>query len=605
MKNKNKSKVETSLPDRSPAAPATPRAADEFKLLAWGDIHPDPDQPRKTFNRESLEELAASIKEQGIVQPLIVRLQKAKFKILEPDLHVSEWRVLERTPSAEHGEWTEIFKGSENHCYLHVGGPESPDLKDRYVLVAGERRWRASELASLDVLPCIVRDMDEKQKFMQQFIENAQRENVTALEEASALKRQLDDRRATDATFSPEKLAAELGMSRAGIYERLKLTRLHLPVREALLAGKISTSVAGEVAKLPTPAAQEKLLKAITDERSWQYPFSVRDVQDLIDDDFVKQLDKAPFKQDKPFLILDNSIANRDCVTCPHRTGNMVEQFPDLKARPNVCTQPDCFAAKCKAHWVQQSESLSAKGEQVFTEKEFKKVKSDYVADSDFAFNLFTRTDGGYGHISIGAVLGKHAPEPVHVTTAKGIEKFYKIADMPDAAKRAKIKMRPIDRRTEALTPEQKAAAEAKEKAENERRDRREAFVLAHAPKMVKALQKLNAEKSWQFARILVEGISGYYDDRVESLFPYHKEKDARLGMLFRLVCDEENFPVTYDGFKESVVDAWIIAGIDLVKEFEASEKSAQKALPLPAKKSLEQGSLLKVKANKKPKAKK
>jgi hypothetical protein len=128
--------------------------------------------------------------------------------------------------------------------------------------------------------------------------------------------------------------------------------------------------------------------------------------------------------------------------------------------------------------------------------------------------------------------------------------------------------------------------------------------VLKFAPQMAKTLQKLSAANSFKFARMMVEGISGYYDSRTESLFPYNKTSDARLGLLYRLVVDEENFPTKDDGFKESVVDAWIIAGIDLVKEFEASEKAAQKEMALPAKKA-KQGKLLDVKPGKKKKGRK
>ena len=110
------------------------------------------------------------------------------------------------------------------------------NLEEHYRIVAGERRWRAAGIVKLAELPAVVhRGLTDKQRFAIQFIENNQRENVTAIEEAEAMAGQLASRRKDKPDFSPEDLAKELGISRAGCYERLKLTRLHPPVRKALL----------------------------------------------------------------------------------------------------------------------------------------------------------------------------------------------------------------------------------------------------------------------------------------------------------------------------------------------------------------------------------
>ena len=572
--------------------------ADEFKLIARAELHPDPDQPRKTFDEASLKELAESIAQQGIVQPLIVRLVKAKFKVLEPDLESNDYRLIK----LQGGEWQRVDSCDEkNITHLrevwagNLGGMGLlNDYADRYVIVAGERRWRAAEIAGLTELPCIVRDLDAHRVFAQQFIENEQRVNISALEEAEALQKQMADRKMADGKFSVEDLAKELGMSRAGLYQRLALTRLHAPVRAALLAGKISTSVASVVAIIPLPNQQEKLLKEITNEDAWNFPFSVRDVQDMVDEEYCKQLSGAPFD---PKLTYGNSNDLYDaCTNCPHRSGNMVDQFPELAKRPNVCTKPDCFAAKCKAYWLAKSQNLAQRGKTVLTEKEFKKSAGDLVradkAESYRDYGLFPENWAEAPK----TVLGKHAPEPVFVTTAEGVKEYYKRADIPAAAKKAKVKFGD-EEKTE--TAEQKTKRLEKEKADNARADRRQAFVKSKIPDLMKALGKLANKAAWALGVELVKQHAGYCDDDIEQAASKAKDDQTRvLGFLF---ADNDNSALGYGGdWEERGVKLWKAAGIDLVKEFEVSEKAAQPALPLSSKLEPKQAKLLEVKKHKK-----
>jgi ParB/RepB/Spo0J family partition protein len=600
----NKIKATKSNPDRSPiggaAAPPYQGKPDEFKLIARAELFPDPDQPRKTFEQNSLEDLADSIREQGIVQPLIVRLVKAVLRIREPDLHNAEYRL-------ENQELPDDSKAFPDEVALHEFLERQPALepllKDRYVIVAGERRWRASELAGLNELPCIVRDVDGHRVFAQQFIENEQRVNISAIEEAEALTKQLEKRKAESGNFSVEDLAKEIGMSRAGLYQRLALTRLHAPVREALLAGKISTSVAGVVAIVPLPAQQEKLLKEITNEQHWKFPFSVRDVQDMVDEEYCKQLSSAPFDQHKNYYDViweadKTSITPApQCSVCPHRTGNMTDQFPELAKRPNVCTRPDCFAAKCKAHWLAKSQDLAQKGATVLTEKELKKVAADYVrADSPDTrhYGLFPE----HWAEAPEKVLGKHAPEPVYVSTTDGLKKYFKRADIPEAAKKAKVKLA-NDKPVQAETPEQKAKREAKEQEQAALRSRQEEFVKSQFPALGKALEKLKAGVAWDLALTLIKQADGYYDGEAEAAI-IGKSKSAQVKVLARFYAELYREAVNRDGWDKEGCSYWKLVGIDLVKEFEASEKAAQAALALPAKKAVAQGKLLDVPKKKK-----
>lgn len=158
-----------------------PSAADQ--LVPIERISPNPDQPRKQFKKEDLDDLAASIREKGVLQPLIVRARD--------------------------------------------GG--------NYEIVAGERRWRAAQMAQLHALPVIVREFSDIEVLEVAIIENIQRADLNAAEEAAGYK-QLMDRFG----HTQEKMAEALGKSRSHIANLLRLLNLPAPVLELLRDGSIS-----------------------------------------------------------------------------------------------------------------------------------------------------------------------------------------------------------------------------------------------------------------------------------------------------------------------------------------------------------------------------
>jgi ParB-like chromosome segregation protein Spo0J len=272
-----------------------------------------------------------------------------------------------------------------------------------------------------------------QQRFAMQFVENAQRENVSALEEARAIVKQLAERQAVNPEFSLDDLAKEVGISRASAYELRKLTRLHPETEKALVDGKISASVASEVAKLPTPAAQKELLKIITNEQNWQWPYSVRDVQKLIDEKFIKQLAAAVFDVK---LTYGDSVTGimAPCAGCPHRSGNMLVEFPDLKSKPNVCTKVDCFEAKTQAAWKTKRADLELEGIKTMTDEERKKKSDEFVQASETCYR-------SAGYKSYGTLMGKHKPKPVVVLTDEGLKEFYPKQAVMEAIKENGIKL--------------------------------------------------------------------------------------------------------------------------------------------------------------------
>ncbi len=218
-------------PEAPATAPSVPsaRIADSglkpvdgayFQEIPITSISPNPRQPRDVFDDERLEELAASIKEVGLLQPVVVR---------------------------------------------SIGA-------DGFELIMGERRWRASKLAGLDRVPAIVRSTQDDEMLREALIENLQREQLNALEEAAAYRQLLDDFGATH-----EVLAKKVGRSRSHITNTLRLLNLPSNVQLRLAAGTISAGHARALLTLDDPAAMDRLASRIVAEG-----LSVRTVEEIV-----------------------------------------------------------------------------------------------------------------------------------------------------------------------------------------------------------------------------------------------------------------------------------------------------------------------------------
>ena len=154
----------------------------KVSILNINDILPNRFQPRIKFGEEKINELAESIRKYGVIQPIIVR-----------------------------------------------------SIGDKYEIIAGERRYKASIMAGLREIPAIINNLDDKDSSEIALIENVQRENLTPIEEAISIKKILDMGGKTQ-----EQIAEKLGMSQAGLANKLRLLNLEESVQEALLEKKIS-----------------------------------------------------------------------------------------------------------------------------------------------------------------------------------------------------------------------------------------------------------------------------------------------------------------------------------------------------------------------------
>ena len=181
----------------------------EVILVRLEDVKPNPRQPRLEFDPQALDDLANSIKEQGVLQPIMIR----------------------PVSGASHG----------------------------YELVAGERRLRASKLAGLEEIPAIVREVTDEQSLALALIENLQRENLNALEEAKGFDQLLNS-----FSLSQEALAKKVGKSRSAVANSLRLLQLPQPIQASLFSDAISAGHARALLSVVDPGTQAELWQRIT-----------------------------------------------------------------------------------------------------------------------------------------------------------------------------------------------------------------------------------------------------------------------------------------------------------------------------------------------------
>lgn len=191
-----------------------------FRMIPIGRIHAHTDQPRKNFNVETIEELANSIREKGILQPVIVK------------------------------------NNSEGN----------------FDLVCGERRFRAATLCGLTEMPAVIKDVAPEEFLECALIENIQREDLSPLEEAEAYQRLVEERR-----ISQEEVAKRVGKNRATVTNTLRLLRLPEEVKQYLTEGRLSAGHARALLGLLTPEHQRHMARRIVEEN-----LSVRQVEAIV-----------------------------------------------------------------------------------------------------------------------------------------------------------------------------------------------------------------------------------------------------------------------------------------------------------------------------------
>jgi ParB family chromosome partitioning protein len=228
--------ISTLLPTRTQAplqAPSAPEREESPQTVSIADIDPNPLQPRRVFNPERLEELAQSIRSNGIIQPLVVR-----------------------------------------------------KLGDRYQLVAGERRWRAAKLAGIEQVPVVVRDIPDDRLLEITLIENIQREDLNPIETAVALARM-----GTELKLTPDDVGRRTGKDRTTISNFTRLLQLPSDLQQLVAERTLSAGHARCLLTLPTLELQRSVAgRAVAN--GWSVRETERVTQKMIEGNKVKEVEE-------------------------------------------------------------------------------------------------------------------------------------------------------------------------------------------------------------------------------------------------------------------------------------------------------------------------
>lgn len=253
----------------------------ELREVPIAAIRPNPHQPREHFDEEALDELTASIRELGVLQPILVR----------------------------------------------------PVDDDGYELIAGERRWRAAKRAGLPAMPALVRVVDDATSVEQALVENLQREDLNAIEVAAAYQQLIEEFQLTH-----DEVAARVGKSRVAVTNSLRLFQLPAPVQKLVMDGRLSAGHARALLGTPDRAYQESLAKkAVEDGLSVRaVEDAVRQRQELPTPSNDGAAPAPPKRLRPPGLLeleelLSDHLATRVQVDMGSKKGRLMIEFADLE----------------------------------------------------------------------------------------------------------------------------------------------------------------------------------------------------------------------------------------------------------------------------------
>ena len=257
----------------------------QLRTLPIEMLHPGKYQPRKDMSPEALEELADSIKAQGVIQPIVVRLLE----------------------------------------------------EERYEIIAGERRWRAAQLAKLDEIPCLIKNVQDEAAVAIALIENIQREDLNAMEEAIALERLL-----TEFELTHQEVAEAVGKSRTAVSNLLRLNNLNEEVKTLLEHGDLEMGHARALLSLEddlqTNTARTVVAKELT----------VRETETLVKKVLTPEQPKAEKVKDPDTQSLEQNLTEKlgSQVTISHNKkgkGKLVISYADLTELDSIVSRFGSF----------------------------------------------------------------------------------------------------------------------------------------------------------------------------------------------------------------------------------------------------------------------
>ena len=305
----------------------------DFKMVPVADIKPDPNQPRKYYDETAMQELTDSIKEKGVLQPLLLRPIGSSQAYLEED------------PAAPMSIEVRRKAGYE--------GPV-------YILVCGERRYRASTAAGLEEIPAVIRELSDEEALELQIIENLQRKDVHPMEEAVAFKSLVEKGK------DLKDIAARIGKSEFYARQRIKLCSLVKEWQEAYYANRINSKIA-----ITLCTFDEIIQKEMWKERG------ATEGEINIDNWFINRyrgdLKKATFCLDDD--LLDKKVGA--CTKCQFNSA-VASLFPEAAENP-VCSNKKCFLNKTDLHFSKELKKAKEDPSVVFVNIEYYSTEDNLI----------------------------------------------------------------------------------------------------------------------------------------------------------------------------------------------------------------------------------
>jgi ParB family chromosome partitioning protein len=254
---------------------------------------------------------------------------------------------------------------------------------ERFEIVYGERRWRASKKLGFKAVPATVEDLSDAEAHELRLVENACRKDAHPLEDAEAWEALLAMRSpAGKPIHTAESLAKLIGRSTQHVYQRLKLTALGPAMRKAFYAGEFTTTTAFLVARAVPLDLQDEALARFREtfpECGEGEPFPADDLGHYVEQEYLGRLERAPFSLKDRKLVAQAG----PCTTCPKRTGNQALLFADDVPK-DVCTDLACFRMKLAAHRDKMASEVLAAGGLVLSERESNDI---YKGSSQLPWN--------------------------------------------------------------------------------------------------------------------------------------------------------------------------------------------------------------------------
>lgn len=284
-----------------------------LKEVPIKDISIGPDNPRKTYEDESMVQLAKSIQEKGILQPVLLRPKGKKYE-----------------------------------------------------LVCGHRRYRAAKTVGMEKLPANIRELNDDEAFEMMIVENLERKDVHPLEEADAFRKMLDSKK-----YTVEDIAAKVARSTVYVAQRMELDQLIDDLKKDFIADKINISQAILLARQGKETQKAFREDAYRWDSNGNFGTLSHTRHQLEDENH--DLNKAPFNTEDEKLVGGNV---GKCSACPKRSGNNPSLFPDVKAK-NVCFDVGCYNQKLKAHVLTILDQIEAGEKDYVLLSNFRGVPAD------------------------------------------------------------------------------------------------------------------------------------------------------------------------------------------------------------------------------------